>query len=99
MPLYIDLHEEIAVASPSDIADAHRADVDVAWKYGIRMRGYAFSPASGRLICVMDAPDVDCIHALHKASHGLIADEIHLVVEDSPTGATSLATPLTTIDP
>jgi hypothetical protein len=98
MPLYIDLHEAIRDASPSDIADAHRADVDASWRFGVRMRGYSFAPASGRLMCVMDAPDVDCIRALHRASHGLVADEVHLIVEDAPPGIPSAATAPTRID-
>jgi hypothetical protein len=87
VPLYLDVHESITDVSPTDIADAHRADLDAAWRFGVRMRGYSFAPASGRLVCLMDAPDVDCIQALHRATHGLVADEIHLVVEDAPSRA------------
>ena len=35
----------------------------------------------GKIFCLVDAPDADAAAAVHRAAHGLVADEIHPVAE------------------
>lgn len=85
MPLYMDVHPRVEGATAHEIADAHQADRAAQWRFGVQFRGYWFSEAEGKLFCLMRAPDADCAQAVHRASHGLIADEIVEVVEGPAT--------------
>ena len=39
--------------------------------------------AAGRIFCLVEAPDADAAHAVHREAHGLVADEIYAVTEGS----------------
>jgi hypothetical protein len=76
MALYMDIHRGVEGATPADMADAHRADLDEQWRYGVRFLGYWFATASSTLFCLVEGPDPETVRAVHRATHGLIADEI-----------------------
>jgi hypothetical protein len=38
---------------------------------------------SGRIFCLVDAPDADTATRVHREAHGLVADEIYEVQEGS----------------
>jgi hypothetical protein len=86
MALYLDIHRHVEGATADDIADAHRADLDAQWRFGVRFRGYWFSNQGGMLFCLLEAPDSETARAVHRSSHGLLADEIFEVVGPRPQG-------------
>lgn len=84
MPLFMDVHHSIpAGATAKDVADAHEADLKVQDKFGVNYRSYWVDENAGMVFCLVDAPDPEAAAACHREAHGLVADEIHPVVEGS----------------
>jgi hypothetical protein len=38
-------------------------------------------PQGGKAFCLVDAPDTDTAHTVHREAHGLVADEIYPVFQ------------------
>ena len=79
--LFLDTH----LAGPGaltfeGVADAHRADLAVQAKHGVRFLRYWVDEASGRVHCLAEADDPDAIHAAHAEAHGLVPDRLNEVV-------------------
>jgi Nickel responsive protein SCO4226-like len=82
MPLFIDIHRDLpAHVDAGALADAHRADVDIQDKYGAKYLSYWFDEDEHVAFCLVEAPDAASAAAVHRESHGLVADEIHGVVQ------------------
>ena len=82
MPLFMDVHEELpAGTTAADVAGAHEQDVKVGRERGVDYRSYWIDEASGKVWCLVDAPDEEAAIAVHRDAHGLVADRIHPVVE------------------
>ncbi|HEX4744234.1 MAG TPA: nickel-binding protein [Candidatus Limnocylindria bacterium] len=86
MPLYMDVHYRVDGLTPAGVIDAHRRDLAVQHKYGVRWVNYWFEEETGKVFCLSDAPSAEAHEACHREAHGLLADEIHEVNEygDSP---------------
>ena len=80
MPMFLDVHRRVEGATEGDIADAHQADRDRQAGFGVDFRAYWFAPRSGTLFCLAESPDPESIGAVHRVSHGLVADEVFEVV-------------------
>ena len=76
MPLYMDIHYKIAGLTADGLHEAHKRDLSVQDKYGVKWLNYWFSVDTGRAYCMYEAPDVDAGEACHREAHGIIADEI-----------------------
>lgn len=37
--------------------------------------------SSGKIFCLVEAPDANAAHAVHREAHGLVADQIYPVLE------------------
>ena len=84
MPLYMDVHEQLPDgATAADVAEAHAADVATQDKYGVQYLRYWVDEAAGKVFCLVDAPNADAAHTVHREAHGLVADEIYEVSEGS----------------
>ena len=82
MPLFMDVHNSLPQgATAEDVADAHRADLETQEKYGVSYMSYWTDPAGGKVFCLVEAPDADTAHTVHREAHGLVADEIYPVVQ------------------
>ena len=82
MPLFMDVHRSLPDgASAADVADAHAADMKIQDRYGVRYLNYWTDPAAGMVFCLVDAPDADTAHSVHREAHGLVADEIYPVTQ------------------
>ena len=80
MPLFMDVHHAIPQdADAGAVADAHAADLRLQDKYDTRYINYWFDPDRRKIFCLVDAPDEDTAHAVHREAHGLVADEIYEV--------------------
>jgi hypothetical protein len=80
MPMFLDLHRRVDGATEADIADAHQADRDRQARFDVDFHGYWFAPHSRTLFCLADAAGAEAVRAVHRASHGLVADEVFEVV-------------------
>lgn len=75
MPIFLDRHD-LRGLTATDIADAHRKDLEVQERYRVRFLTYWFDEARGTGFCLIDAPDVDTAMRVHDEAHGDIAKDV-----------------------
>src|SRR6266478_2548592 len=75
MPLYMDIHD-LRGATPEDIAKAHALDLETQRKYGVEYRKYWFNESTGKVFCLVHAPDAEAANRVHREAHGKIAENI-----------------------
>jgi len=81
MPLFMDIHEKIEGLTAEAVAEAHQRDVEVQGPHGVEYRRYWFDVSSGKVFCLVDAPDAASAEAVHREAHGLLADRLVPVQE------------------
>jgi hypothetical protein len=81
VPLFMDVRDKVAGLTAEAVAGAHQRDVEVEAKYGVRYLRYWFDEASGKVFCLVEAPDAAAAEAVHREAHGLLADTITQVQE------------------
>lgn len=82
MPLFMDRHD-IPGVTAEQVAQAHVADLDMQARFGVEFLAYWFDAGQGQAFCLAKAPTADSLTAVHKATHGLIPNEIISVSEDN----------------
>ena len=83
MALYMDIHQHIEGLTKEAVAQAHAADLKTQEKYGVKYLRYWFDETSGKVFCLVEAPNKDAANAVHREAHGLVADELVEVKEGS----------------
>ena len=81
MPTFMDVHNLDGGVSLDDVANAHQRDLETQGDYGVRYKRYWVDERAGRIFCLVDAPDAETAHRVHREAHGLVADEIYEVTE------------------
>ncbi len=81
MALFMDAHTVEGGVSASDVAAAHEADLATQGPYGVSYLRYWVDEAAGKIFCLVEAPDAETAHTVHRQAHGLVADEIFTVSE------------------
>ena len=82
MPLFMDVHETLPEgAKAADVAGAHEADLKIQEEYGVKYLRYWVDETNGKVFCLVEAPDAEAAHTVHREAHGLVADKIFEVVE------------------
>ena len=81
MATFMDVHNMEGGVSAEDVAKAHQADVETQEKYGVNYKSYWVDEKGGKIFCLVDAPDAETAHTVHREAHGLVADEIYEVKE------------------
>lgn len=81
MALYMDVHNLQGPVSAEDVANAHAADLEKQDAHGVHYLRYWVDESAGKIFCLVDAPSPDAANTVHREAHGLVADEIHPVVE------------------
>jgi peptidyl-tRNA hydrolase len=76
MPLYMDIHNKVEGLTADAVRHAHDADVQTQGKYDVEYLQYWFDETSGKVFCLIDAPDAETAAKVHREAHGLEADEI-----------------------
>ena len=79
--MFMDVHDHVDGLTAEAVAGAHKRDLEVQEKYGVNYVQYWFDEASGKVFCLVDAPDADAAEAVHREAHGLVADAITPVQE------------------
>lgn len=75
MPIFMDRHELPGVTA-EEVAEAHKRDLEVQDKYGVKYVTYWFDPEAGAGFCLIDAPSKETAERVHRESHGLVATRI-----------------------
>jgi hypothetical protein len=83
VPLFMDVHNIEGGVSASDVADAHMKDLETQAPYDVNYKQYWVDEKNGKIFCLVEAPDAETAHTVHREAHGLVADEIYEVREGS----------------
>jgi len=75
MPIFLDRHD-LSGLTATDIAEAHRKDLEVQDQYGVRFLTYWFDEARGNGFCLIEAPDVATAMKVHDEAHGDVATDV-----------------------
>ena len=81
MPLFMDVHHHVEGLTAEAVAGAHKADLETQAKYGVNYLQYWFDEGTGKVFCLVEAPNKEAAEAVHREAHGLVADEITEVKE------------------
>jgi hypothetical protein len=81
MPLFMDVHHKVEGLTAEAVAGAHKRDLEVQDKHGVTYHRYWFDEGSGKVFCLVEAPNKEAAEAVHREAHGLVADEITEVQE------------------
>ena len=79
--LYLDVHNKVDGLTAEAVAAAHKKDLEVEGKYGVHYLRYWFDESTGKVFCLVEAPNAKAAEQVHKEAHGLVADEITAVKE------------------
>ena len=83
MPLFMDVHNKVEGLTADAVAGAHKRDMEVQGKHGVKYLKYWFNEQTGRVYCLCEAPSKEAAETVHREAHGLVADEIVEVKEGS----------------
>ncbi len=83
MPLFMDVHQKVDGLTADAVAGAHQKDLEVQEKHGVNYLKYWFDESSGKVFCLVEAPNAEAAVAVHREAHGLVADDITEVQEGS----------------
>ena len=83
MPLFMDVHKNVEGADPEAVANAHRKDLEIQEKHGVKYLKYWHDTGTGTIFCLCEAPTKEAAKRVHQQAHGLVADEIFEVHEGS----------------
>jgi len=75
MPIFMDRHD-VWETTAADVAAAHRKDLEVQDRYGVKFLTYWFDESRGTIFCLVDAPDKEAAQCVHREAHGGAAGEI-----------------------
>jgi len=75
MPIFLDRHD-LKGLTAADIVEAHRKDLEVQDRYGVRFLTYWFDETRGTAFCLINAPDIETAMRVHDEAHGEIARDV-----------------------
>lgn len=75
MGYFMDRHD-LEAATAADLAAAHLSDLAVQESHGVRFLSYWFDYRRNAAFCLVEAPDAEAAQAVHRDSHGGVANEI-----------------------
>ena len=75
VPIFMDRHD-LRGAKPEDVAEAHRRDVDIQDRHGVKYMAYWFDEQNGAAFCLVHAPDPETAERVHREAHGEIPNAI-----------------------
>jgi class 3 adenylate cyclase len=75
MPIFMDRHD-MRGTTAENVAEAHRRDLEIQGKYGVKYMTYWYDEERGTGFCLVDAPDAATAEHVHREAHGEISSEI-----------------------
>ncbi len=75
MPIFMDRHD-VWETTAADVAEAHRKDLEVQDRYGVRFLTYWFDERRGKIFCLIDSPDKESVQCVHREAHGGVPGEM-----------------------
>jgi hypothetical protein len=81
MPFFMDIHKGLEGLTADAVAGAHKKDLDVQSRHGVKYLKYWFNEKDGTVFCLSEAPTREAAETVHREAHGLMPDEIIEVKE------------------
>ena len=75
MPIFMDRHD-LTGTTAAEIAEAHRRDLAIQDRYGVKFLTYWFDEQRGTTFCLVEAPDKETAQCVHREAHGFVAGEV-----------------------
>ena len=75
MPIFMDRHD-VWETTAADVAEAHRRDLEIQDRYGVKFLTYWFDQSRGTIFCLCDAPNKEAAQTVHREAHGHVAGEV-----------------------
>jgi len=75
MPLYMDCHDDPEIKI-EDAEKAHLKDLAVQGKYDVKYLAYWVNEDSGKVFCLMEAPNKEAVQKTHLLANGITACNI-----------------------
>ena len=66
MPIFMDRHD-LTGTTAAEIAEAHRRDLAIQDRYGVKFLTYWFDEQRGTTFCLVEAPDKETAQCVHRA--------------------------------
>jgi len=80
--LFMDVHHfGTGKVTAADVAEAHKKDLSVAERHGVKYLNYWLDTRTGTVMCLSEAPNARAALAVHEEAHGLMPDSIEEVFE------------------
>jgi hypothetical protein len=76
MPLFIDVHDRVEGLTAEAVTQAHQADLKTQAKYNVEYQRYWSDENTGKVFCLIQAPNQEAAIAVHREAHGLVADSL-----------------------
>ncbi len=76
MAYFMDRHDFDGDTAATDVAAAHAHDLEIQQRFGVTYRSYWFDYQRQAAFCLVEAPSREAAEAVHRASHGVVANEI-----------------------
>lgn len=83
MPLFMDIHSNVEGMTKQGLEEAHKKDLEVQAKHGVKFIDYWYSEKEGKIFCLCNAPNKQAAEAVHKEAHGGAADTVIEVKQGS----------------
>ena len=77
----MDIHHKVDGLMADAVKQAYEADIQTQGKNGVTYLKYWFDEGSGKVFCLVEAPNKEAAARVHREAHGLEADEIIEVQE------------------
>ena len=81
MPTFMDVHTIQGGVSLEDVKQAHQKDIETQGEHGVNYKAYWVDEKMGKIFCLVEAPNAEAAHTVHREAHGLVAEEIYEVSE------------------
>ena len=81
MPLFLDIHNKVVGMTKEGIEEAHKKDLEIQAKYGVKYLRFWYDLSTERAFCLIEAPNKEAAIAVHREAHGMLANEIIEVTE------------------
>jgi class 3 adenylate cyclase len=72
----MDIHNLPEGTTAEDVAKAHAKDVETQRKYGVEYSKYWVNEKTGKVFCLVHAPNAEAAECVHREAHGLVAEKL-----------------------
>jgi hypothetical protein len=78
MPTFMDVHEGFVGVTEDQLAEAHRADLEIEADEGVHFEKAWLDPESGKVFCLSTGPSREAVMRIHERA-GHATDQVYEV--------------------